>query len=290
MLPVRFVCMEPWRPWDADDDEYAERLIVRDLIPAPLRPALRNWLRDALNSGYSRASEGAVNLIQSALRMNFGFEAGPVDLDLLLSSMESRGDRFIMRVVDFLLSLRSPVEWSNRDEVDGLEWHLDQNMAAVTIEVSGDGYRITRRLPEGVEEAAQTAAESANSRAGRHLVKAWSEARSLTPDTSAVMTEAIRAVEAAAGPVVIPRDKQQRLGKIVAVLKDNSSWTLILPTRDDGYPNQRTVLIGMLEVLAFAEQQRHAGEEPRPEVAMAHVQLAATLVGWFSAGVVVKAE
>lgn len=142
----------------------------------------------------------------------------------------------------------------------------------------------------GVEETAQASINSANEIAGRHLLKAWNEAQSLRPDTSAVMTEAIRAVEGAAGPVVIPRDPRPNLSKIVSALRDNEAWTLILSTRDDGHPDQRLVLIGMIETLAFAEQHRHSGDDPSDLQAIAHVQLASVIVAWFSTGTVVKTD
>lgn len=104
------------------------------------------------------------------------------------------------------------------------------------------------------------------------------------------MTEAIRAVEAVAGEVVIPKDKQPRLGKIVSALRSSEKWSLRLPKRDDNHPDQRAVLIGMLEVLAFAEQHRHSGTEPDTQVALAHVELASVLVGWFASGVVFKED
>jgi hypothetical protein len=62
----------------------------------------------------------------------------------------------------------------------------------------------------------------------------------------------------------------------------------VLAQRDDGHPDHAVVLIGMLETLAFAEQHRHSGHGYSEAEAVGHVQLAATLVGWFSAGVVVR--
>lgn len=287
--------VEPWRPWDADDEEYAERLVVRSLIPDPLRPALRAWLRGELNNaGYGgQTSFALVNSLQSALRVTFGFFDGPVYTAALVGAIEERGDRFMIRVVDFCLAdyTSDGNPWSpTPSRVEELQWHLDQNMSAVTTRLVEGKYRITRRLPEGIEEVAQQAIDAASATAGRHLSKAWQEARSLDRDTSAVMTEAIRAVEAAAGPVVIPNDLRPRLSKIVAALKDNSKWTIGLPRRDDGYPDQRQILIGMLEVLAFAETQRHSGDDPSGREAMTHVQLASTLVSWFSIGAIVKDE
>lgn len=49
------------------------------------------------------------------------------------------------------------------------------------------------------------------------------------------------------------------------------------------------MLIAMLETLAMAQRDRHAsGIAPSLAQADAHVQLAATLVAWFSSGAVLK--
>ena len=107
----------------------------------------------------------------------------------------------------------------------------------------------------------------------------------MTPDTSKILREAIQAVEAAAGAVAIPKEGRPQLSKIVGALRDQKGWGLVLAQRD-GHPDHKAVLIGMLETLAFAQQHRHSGHGYSETEAVGHVQLAATLVGWFSAGVV----
>lgn len=293
--------MTVFRPWDADDDEYTQRLEIKEQIPPTLRPALLAWLRNELATApnYSserRTWESTVLNIQSALAVNLDQRAGTVLTKNLVSAIAQRGDKFLLRVVDFLLSMMRPERsnpgWPTEPPtaVTKLIWHLDQNMSAVTVVEGEDGsYRIARRLPLGVEESGVSAVDSASEAAGRHLTKAWMSVRSLTPDTSLAMTEAIRAVEAAAAPVVLPKDKRQQLSKIVQALKERKSWTLVLEQRDDGYPNQHLVLIGMLETLVFAQQSRHGGGEPPSLLqALSHVQLASTLVAWFATGAVVN--
>ena len=282
--------MTVWRAWDADDDEYAEALVIREMLPLPMRAAANSWLRTCLESAYGHTDESSVNAIQSALRVDLGLDTGRVDTEQLVESIERHGDRVIVRVIDFCLSDFSPTDGYHRmpPVVESLKWHFDQNMSSVCVQLDGDCYRIARRLPAGVEELAQEAVATANEVAGRHLSKGWSEAQSLTPDTSAVMTEAIRAVEAAAGAVVTPNDRRPRMGKIVGALRDNTDWTLVLATRDDGHPDQRIILIGMIEALVFAEQHRHSGADPSALEALTHIQLASTLVAWFSMGSVTK--
>ena len=282
--------MTVWRPWDAEDDEYAERLEIKSMVPDPLRPFLHAWLREELNTGgYGSTDAATVHELQSGLEIDFRLGLGTVKTIDLVRRIAAEDDRFLMQVVDYLAATYTQRMYADVPQsIATLSWHLDQNMSAVQVSPNESNvYRIRRRLPLGVEDSGVGAVERASEQAGKHLIKAWSALRSLTPDTSLVMTEAIRAVEAAAGPVVIPRDKQQRLGKIAQALKARETWALVLKQRDDGEPDHRMVLVGMIETLAYAEQHRHGGESPSPLEALAHVQLASTLVAWFSTGIVV---
>ncbi|MGO4689468.1 hypothetical protein [Glaciibacter sp. 2TAF33] len=281
--------MSVWDPWDADEEELADLRVVRDRIPVTMRPALLDWVNKRLVGPYNSTASEVVNALQSGLRIHFGFDRGFVDTDILVDAIERQGDKTLLRVVDWLLGqFEKPTNpyYGEPAEVTDLEWHLDTAMSGVRVVSDAGVYRLGRRLPEGVEEAAQIAVDGGSKVAGEHLAKALRHVQSLEPDTSAAMTEAIKAVEAAAGPVVLPNSKRHRLSMIVQALKDKSDWTLVLERRDDGYPDHQAVLIGMIETLVFAQRDRHAGGPSSPQQAMAHAMLAATLVGWFSTGVV----
>ncbi|WP_425836988.1 hypothetical protein [Microbacterium sp. PA5] len=217
---------------------------------------------------------------------------GPaLDTDDLIDEVEEDyGEQGLMRLVDFAVARYQGVGPTRQapPEVRTLQWHLDANSSAVTVVVRDGLFRLARRLPEGVEEAAQAAVNAGSGSAGEHLARALHAGRGLTPDPSAAMSEAIKAVEAAAGPVVLPNEKRApQLGKIVAALKDKSGWGLRFRQRDGGHPDHRAVLVGMLETLVFAQTDRHTGRAPTVEEAQSHVLLASTLVEWFSSGTVV---
>lgn len=279
--------MSVWDPWDADEDERADLRIVRDRIPDTMRPALLDWLHKRLHGSYGATAPEAVNALQSALRINLGFGRGRIATDQLVNALENSGDKTLLRVVDWLIGQfeLDPYRGTPREVAD-VAWHFDMAMSGVQVVPLDNGFRLALRLPEGVEDILQIAVDEGPKIAGQHLAKALRQAQSLDPDTSAAMTESIRAVEAAAGPVVLPRDKRLQLSKIVQSLKDKSDWTLGLQCRDDGVPDHRAVLIGMMETLAFAQRDRHAGDAPTVQEALAHAMLAATLVGWFSTGIV----
>lgn len=281
---------EVWRPWDASDEEYTIRLVAREMLPDHARPAIQNWLETQLNTGYNQTSSPLRNYIETSLHARFLFEPGSVNTERLVNAIFERGDRFVVQVIDLLVSgqerdgmYRAPAQ------VVQLSDYLDLAASSVAIVDDERSFRIGRRLPDGVEEIASEAAASAGVTAGQHLTASWAAATALEPDPSKAMTEAIRAVEAAAGAVVIPKDRRPRLSKIVSAIKDAPSWTLAFDTRDDGHPDHRLVLIGMLETLVFAQRDRHGGSAPNPAVAIGHAQLASTLISWFATGIVQRA-
>ena len=281
--------MSVWRPWDADDDEYKDRSLIRELIPPPLRAPALVWIRRGLRpSGqYAYVSMPRVHAIQTALQVDFGLSSQYVQADDMVKALAQRGDQFLSRVIDFMLSTYAhDPQGDDPGDVVELRRHLDHAASALDITVRDGAYRLKRRVSLGVEELAEAAKASADALAGEHLGRAWTEAYSLTPNTSVVMTEAIKAVEAAAHPVVTPKDKQRRLGKITQAIKDQHGWTLGFPVRDDGHPDHKAVLVGMLETLIIAQADRHGGAAPTLIEAQGHVQLASTLVQWFSSGVV----
>lgn len=284
--------MEPWKPWDATDDEYAELQVIRAPIPDVLDESINQWLRGYFRtrSSYGEVDRTVINVIEAALRQRLTLPETP-DGDDVTEAIRAEGDKYTLRILDLLLSQREAVYpmGDTPEDVAFLSSQMDLSASAVRVVREGKGYRIARRLPEGVDEAAQRAIDDANSTSGRHLANAWREMQSTSPKASLVLREAIQAVEAAAGPVVIPRDQRPQLSKIVGALRDQRGWGLVLARRDDGHPNHTAVLIGMLETLAYAERHRHSGHGYSELEAVGHVQLAATLVGWFSAGVVVRA-
>lgn len=280
--------MDPWKPWDATEEEYAESLVIREPIPETLTDTIDDWLYRwfAGQSSYGAVHTSVVNELVAALRVMLPLG---VQSQTLVEAIRDEGDRYTLQVVDYLLAKQRPSGMGAPDNVQALSDQMDRSASAVRIVLADDfRYRIARRLPEGVEEAAQRAVNDANPVAGKHLANAWREMQSIEPDASKILRESIQAVEAAGGAVVIPNDKKPQLSKIVGALRQQDGWGLVLARRDDGHPDHKAVLIGMLETLAFAEQHRHSGHGYSDVEAVGHVQLAATLVGWFSASVVVR--
>ncbi|MEL4317927.1 hypothetical protein WJX64_02830 [Leifsonia sp. YIM 134122] len=283
--------MEPWIPWDADEEEIADLFILREAIPPSLRSPLLSWISNRLPSmGYSGewTTPGMVHTLEGVLRISFNASQEGMPRARLIDELVSRGEKMILRAVDFLASLSEPDNFGHQPkEIQELDFYLGLNRSAVEIYLSEKrNYRLRSRLPEGVEELAQ-AAINMREDAGVHLANAWHAAFDLEPNESYAMTEAIRAVEAACKSVVLPKDKKATLNKCVIAMRDQKGWTLVL-NDSDGYPDHLQVLIGMIETLAKAQPDRHAGTKPTVLQAQAHVQLASTLVHWFASGAVVR--
>jgi hypothetical protein len=173
---------------------------------------------------------------------------------------------------------QAPTEVARLLELGGSVWR-----------VSGDGGSLERRVDPTVAAAGAEAAPSESS-AAHHLSAGWQAAYGRHADPSRAYSEAIKAVEAAAAPVVLPNDQLATLGKIIAVLRQAPRrWELVIPGRERPTADI-SALVAMLELLWQGQTDRHGGVNPtRPipqEAGPAAVHLGVTLVQWFQSGMV----
>jgi hypothetical protein len=124
-----------------------------------------------------------------------------------------------------------------------------------------------------------------------HLAAAWAAAYGRHPNPSRAYSEAIKAVEAACIPVVIPdaRGARATLGRVIIDLNDHQqAWRLAVHSA--GAPSEISPLLAMLRLLWQGQTDRHGGSAPTIPVttpaAEAAVHLAVTLVQWFRSGAV----
>ena len=285
--------MSPWIPFDADIDEVEELHLVRERIPPLLRGVVKNWVAEMATASYGNVARKTVDLVQSALRVDLSLGAeNYFDSQAFVDAIqETGGDKLLLRVVDLFVGSQSRDMFAPVGEmperVQDLARHLDLTGSAISVVRVGEGFRLAERLPQGVEFAAEEAANAADATAGRHLAQAWDALNQLEPDAERAFTEGIKAVELASYRVVLPDAKKVRLSQVVQALKDKQDWRLVLERREDGHPDHRAVLIGMLETLALSQSGRHGGNGNTVAEAKAHVMLASLLVGWFATGAVV---
>jgi hypothetical protein len=107
------------------------------------------------------------------------------------------------------------------------------------------------------------------------------------PDPAKAYDEAVRAVEAAAIPLVLPNGKVETLGKVLRHFKDAPDKWVLAIEGDDG---NIAALTAMIEMLWRGHVGRHSGgpnsRPQRQDEAEMAVHLAATLVQWFTSGTV----
>ena len=132
-------------------------------------------------------------------------------------------------------------------------------------------------------------AATANDEASLHLRQAWQATYGRDPEPSRAYGEAVRAVEAASCPLVLPKDPRPTLGKVIARLRDQpDDWQLVLPGEHEA--EGIAALRVMLQLLWTAQRSRHAGgPDTREQLlteAEAAVPLAVTCVHWFASGFV----
>jgi hypothetical protein len=114
-------------------------------------------------------------------------------------------------------------------------------------------------------------------------VAAWNKIAGRQPDPSGAYREAVRAVEAAAKPVVLPDAARATLGTMIAAMRDKpEKWTTSLGSVDD--------VRNMMQLLWTNQSDRHGTDDEdapmnvTPEEADGAVHLALTLTRFFAAG------
>ena len=219
-------------------------------------------------------------------------------LDWCLRQIELDNDR-IVSVNDVLA--RQSVQQS----VDELRHALTTGGSAYEVAASErpDGrqcYALQDRVPEAVRLAAESAMKL--DRAGEHLTLAWNAAFGRSPSPGDAYAKALKAVEAAARPILAPNDATTTLGKMIGDLKTReASIELALKGACDSSPGNEKDVPGvtiarlMIQLLLRSQHDRHDNPNPDapPEVSQAEAQaavhLAVTLVQWFSTGVIRRA-
>jgi hypothetical protein len=254
-----------------------------DDVPPHLAPSLLTWITAFVAKGDMRARLRVLQL-QLELDMVDGYEDPQGAWTQLRRHLQRRP----------LLML------------DAIEWYLSYGVAgdqeleelAVILQCGGSAYELTpdgsqlqRRTDPTTKQAVEDAVAAGVGSAPEHLAAAWNALYSRNPDPPKAYDEAVLAVEAAAAPIVAPKDDKTTLGKQLAGLRarpDKWRYTATHLERDGV-----EAAISMIDIL-WRGQSRHAGNAPtRRETlqeAEAAIHLAATLVHWFSTGVIARAE
>jgi hypothetical protein len=244
-----------WRPLskrgqpDARLDEPHE-----GLPPHLLDPVLRWLVEQFQRAGYPLETE----LVKLQLRFRLDpplDPRGPLD-DLVHRCTEN--DEFALDVVDYAL-YHLPMLGSEyvsagsravalRDllVLGGSAWTVD------LLDQEEGAFRLARRGVGPVPDA--IGALSPSGRAHAHLVDAWNRSTSRDPDPSGAYREAVRAVEAAAKPVVLPSNDRATLGTMIAAMRDKpEKWHTTMGSVDD--------VRRQMEILWTSQLDRHGTDD-----------------------------
>ena len=122
---------------------------------------------------------------------------------------------------------------------------------------TGDLWHLEKRVGPTVEEAARREM-AGQSNAATHLRSAWHHAYKRNPDPSKAYSDAIKAVEAAARPVVSPKDRLATLGKMIGVMKATpQKWGTVI-----GAPDDADTVRMMMNTIWKGQTDRHGTPDP----------------------------
>lgn len=97
-------------------------------------------------------------------------------------------------------------------------------------------------------------------------------------------SEAVKAIETAAAPVVIPNDPKPTLGKVISAIEAKPSKFKV--AIEDDHAGEIGPVVDLMRMVWRGHAGRHGGPGPtKPQAEMA-VHAASTLVQWFSSGAV----
>jgi hypothetical protein len=269
----------PWQPLSVRISDEPVEEILYEGIPPHLGPSLEEWIK-AVATDYLAE--------RVALRLRLGRPPGWSWHALLL-----RDPSLMLDVIDALMYLHpglTPIgDENDHIEMKGAALRMKELLsdAGSAYKVADDKKGLTRRIDETVREAASHVEQQANTNARDHLRAAWAAAYGLRPDPAKAYGEAIKAVEAASIPVVLPKGHRETLGKVRSHLRDApTKWELAIPGQDG--KGDVGPVVSMLGLLWEGQSDRHGGSPlSRPisqESAEMAVHLGTTLVQWFSAG------
>ena len=276
-----------WRPLSRREDPTYDE--PREGVPDYLADPLLDWISAVVRSiGF-----GALPLMaQIQLRLRI---SPPLDLkhiNYALASLKTRVNQdgtLFLDTLDLLLHLAVSQSrrtgLSNILRTGGSVWDVrepDQRAAS-------EGAKLVRRAPGPVADTMAIAASSSD-RAHSHLNAAWGALMGRSPDPSVAYREAIRAVEAAAKPIVLPNNERATLGQMIAALRDKpDKWTFAIANSSPSDVADLAKMIWTGQVDRHGTDDMTVPESVTFEEADAAVYIAIALVRIFTADLVVRA-
>jgi hypothetical protein len=276
---------------------------VYDGMPDHLKSSVARYLYGALSASGMYGFQADVESLQRVereLRLTLNWTDGPDEaLNQLLNEALSYNDELCLDLIDHQLGIggtsaraKLAEELALALDQGGSQWQVTRS----DPENSWYGLRLTRR----VEPAATAAAEQAiasSGRAGLHLSDAWASAYGRHPNPSHAYSQAIKAVEIAAGAIVTPNDSAATLGRMIGEMKAHSTdFVTVLVGKGDmtakgDVAGADIVRLGM-QLLWTGQHDRHGTFDPTQPISVSQaeaesaVALAIDIVHQFTTGAI----
>jgi hypothetical protein len=279
-------------PFDATDDEVS---VLLDGVPPWASGSFIRWILDAFPTSYTLQGPynnrryfypgDTIREMERATSRSLGIgtsaQMTPADFRKALTGAK---ESTLLRVADFWLATHA--SGLGDAHAISLEAILHQCRSKWAVrEVSGV-VRLSGRVAEGVQDVAENLITTAGT-AGRHLRDSWEAIHALAPDPPKAYASAIKAVESAARPKVLPQNLQATLGTIKTQMFRDGNWRLpLVASPEHATPN---LPLEMTRALWEGQTGRH-GEDEYKDVsyaqARAAVMLAVTLVDLYSEDII----
>ena len=259
-------------------------------VPDWLAPHLDGWVWSVFFQGTAGGREHywthGLEQIQLDLHLTLDWtNQGRSASQSLISHRISDGDTYL-DIVDWCIA------HTENPELPGiLQRYLDSSASLYTItRLEGRRPALTERVIDTVAEAVHTAAPP-NSRAAEYLALAWSNIYGRVKDPSSGYRDAIRAVEAAAKPVVSPTNTLTTLGTIISDISAKpEKWKFSLTPESGADPFE--ALLGQMRLIWKGQLDRHGTDDDAVPVSVSIAEaevalhIAALLVHLFTSGAV----
>lgn len=269
-----------WRPGNLKRKRALEPAL--EDVPNHLVDPLSQWLQSQMNrsSPYTYAGRLQSLALELGVSINSPFDSTFHAWNSLSEAL-ARKPTSLLDGIEWVLGCRFP---GYDPKAADLELILSQGHSA--YRVAPDGSKLEMRVDPSVRGQVQEAVDSSSGSSGDHLAEAFAKAYGVKTDPSKAYGESIKAVEAAAAPVVSPQNPKATLGTIISAITDKKTkWEFESGGEADGVDTT----VQMMRLLWSGQTSRHGGialtrVETLPE-AQAAVNLASTLVQWCSTGI-----
>jgi len=285
-----------WRPLRARKAGKQEKFdSLVEGVPPWLRQVLIDWLNDhfLLEDTFGAPDRDVLHHVELSLRVGLSWFVGEHNALASLWEKCEKDEDLFLSVLDLALRDLGGNE-ENNTAIDRLNYLLAAGGSAWMVAL--DRRSLVKRVQPEVVQAARRVIQS-GSPAAPYLAEAWRHTYGRNPNPSSGYREAVRAVEAAVCPVIIPKNRKPTLGRAIAALHEAPPGNFATVFEDNA-PDIKPLdaVLGLMRLVWTNQLDRHGtADEDAPlhvsqQQAEAALYAAVTLVQWFQCGVVRRAK